>query len=260
VISRGNARGLVFVDDQDRRTFVELLARAVDRFGLVIYAYCLMSNHYHLVVETPRGNLSAAMRHLNGCYAQYFNRRQARCGHVFQARFRSILVETDSYLLVLCRYVVANPVRAGLCERLDEWPWSSYRATVGINAGEAFLAADRLLARFASARARARARYRSFVSEGLMEPLEPEVVGERLGTGRFLRDRFGCDVLPEIPRVQVEPLPPTLQELFAGVDTTPIATAYRLHGYTMREIAEYLGCHYSTVSRKLRAQEAVADP
>ena len=255
MIARGNARGLVFVDDADRRRFVDLLASVVERFGWVVYAYCLMGNHYHLVLETPRANLSAGMRQLNGCYAQYFNRRQSRCGHVFQARFRSILVETESYLLAVCRYVVLNPVRARLCSRPDGWLWSSYRGTAGIEAGEMFLAVDSLLVRFARGRKQAAARYRAFVAAGLGEPLDEQILGERLGEEEFLRDRFGCAFLPEVPRVQIEPLPPALERLFGGTDPAPIATAYREHGYTLREIAEYLGCHYSTVSRKLREQE-----
>jgi putative transposase len=255
LIARGNARGLVFVDDADRRRFADLLASVVERFGWVVYAYCLMGNHYHLVLETPRANLSAGMRQLNGCYAQQFNRRYARCGHVFQARFRSILVETDSYLLTVCRYVVLNPVRARLCPRPDGWLWSSYRGTAGIETSETFLAVDSLLARFARGREQAAARYRAFVAEGLGEPLEDRILGERLGEDEFLRDRLGCEFLPEVPRGQIEPLPPSLEQLFAGTDPTPIANAYREHGYTLREIAAYLGCHYSTVSRKLREQE-----
>lgn len=255
VIARGNAREFVVVDDRDRVRFLELLARVVERFDWIVYAYCLMGNHYHLVVETPRGNLSLGMRQLNGCYAQYFNRRYRRCGHVFQARFRSILVEKESYLLVVCRYVVLNPVRARLCCQPGEWPWSSYRGTAGIDASEDFLSADRLLARFASERRKARADYRAFVAAGVGEQLEEQVLGERLGEEVFLRDRFGCELLAEVPRVQIEPLPPPLEQLFAAADKTPIATAYRQHGYTLREIAEHLGCHYSTVSRKLRDQE-----
>jgi putative transposase len=214
-----------------------------------------MGNHYHLVLETPRANLSPGMRQLNGRYAQYFNRRHSRCGHVFQARFRAILVETDSYLLTVCRYVVLNPVRARLCRQPDGWVWSSYRGTAGIEATESFLAVDPLLARFARRRRQAEARYRSFVAEGLGEPLEEQILGERLGEDEFLRDRLGCGFLPEVPRVQIEPLPPSLERLFASTDPAPIATAYREHGYTLREIAAFLGCHYSTVSRKLRKQE-----
>jgi putative transposase len=256
VIARGNARDLVFVGEEDRSRFLELVGRVVERFGWVVYAYCLMGNHYHLVVETPRGNLSVGMRQLNGCYAQSFNRRYGRCGHVFQARFRSILVETDSYLLTVCRYVVLNPFRAGLCSKPEEWPWSSYRGTAGIDVCETFLAVEGLLAHFGAERRRAEAGYRAFVAGGLEEQLHEQVVGERLGEEDFLQNRFGHELRPEVPRAQIEPMPPLLEKLFAAGDEAPIATAYRQHGYTLREIAEYLGCHYSTVSRKLREQEA----
>jgi putative transposase len=257
LIARGNAREFVFVDDQDYCTFLDLVARVVDRFGWVVYAYCLMGNHYHLVVETPRGGLSRGMGQLNGAFAKSFNCRYRRCGHVFQARFRSILVESESYLKSLCRYVVLNPVRAGICRSPEEWLWSSYRATAGIDVREGFLACELLLARFDPVdRARARTRYRRFVAEGLGEALAEQVVGERLGGDEFLSDRFGRQLHPEIPRVQIEPLPPPLAELFWNGDRTPIATAYRQHGYTLPEIADHLGCHYSTISRKLRLEEA----
>lgn len=115
LIARGNARGDVYRDDADRSLFLETLAHTVARFDWICHAYCLMDNHYHLVVETPRANLPAGMRQLNGLYAQRFNRRHDRCGHVFQARYRSILIEKQEHLLTACRYVVLNPVRAGIC-------------------------------------------------------------------------------------------------------------------------------------------------
>jgi REP-associated tyrosine transposase len=257
LIARGNARGFVFLDDQDRRVFLELLARVVERFGWVVYAYCLMSNHYHLVVMTPRGGLSRGMGQVNGGYARYFNRCYGRCGHVFQARFRSILVESDSYLKGVCRYVVLNPVRAGLCRHPREWLWSSYRATAGIDRAPGFLAVEELLGMFASSRAAAEAAYRRFVDEGRGEALEQQVVGERLGGEAFLRQRLGDEFDPEIPRVQIEPLPPPLEQLFANGDPAAILSAYRRHGYTLKQIADHLGCHYSTISRKLRREETL---
>ncbi len=246
----------MFIDDLDRRLFLELFGRVVDRFGWLVFAYCLMGNHYHLVVETPRGQLSRGMGQLNGQYARHFNRRFDRCGHVFQARFRSILVERDSRRLVVCRYVVLNPVRAWLCQQPDEWRWSSYRATAGLELPPAFLAADQLLARFAATRERAQAAYRRFVADGLGDQLDQQVIGERLGGERFLRGRIPADA--EIPRAQAEPVPPSLAELFAGDDAAPILTAYRHHGYTLAQIADHLGCHYSTISRKLRDAELTA--
>jgi putative transposase len=259
LIARGNAREAIVRDDIDRRRFLDILGHVVDRFGWICHAYCLMDNHYHLVAETPLPNLPSGMRQLNGLYAQSLNGRHGRCGHVFQARYRSILIERDSYLLALCRYVVLNPVRAGMRPHPAEWPWTSYRATTGLADAEPFLTTDWLLAQFAPTRRLAQRRYRAFVEEGLAEALEEQVRGERLGDADFLRESFGFDPpLEEIPRVQVEPLPPLLDEIFAAAPRFPVVQAYRRHGYTLSQIAKYLGCSYSTVSRRLRREESQA--
>jgi putative transposase len=214
-----------------------------------------MDNHYHLLVETPRANLSLGMRQLNGLYARRFNLRHGRCGHVFQARFRSILVQRDSHLLRASRYIVLNPVRAGICAHPGDWASSSYRALAGSEPPRPFLCTEVLLGQFGARRASAQAAYRAFVEEGLADALEAEVCGERLGEESFLRERFGYDPpLAEIPRVQVEPVRAPLEAIFA-TGAQPVATAYREHGYTLRELAEHLGCHYSTVSRRLRREE-----
>jgi putative transposase len=255
VISRGNDRQTVFTAENDRALFLDVLAHTVERYTWLCHSYCLMGNHYHLLLETPRANLSLGMRQLNGLYARRWNLRHGRCGHVFQARFRSILVEKESRLLTTSRYIVLNPVRAGLCARPSEWRWSSYRALVGSDLVPDFLTTDLILGHFAKTRRAAQAAFRAFVSESLDEALSDQVRGERLGSDEFLRERFGLDSpLPEIPRVQIEPLRPPLAEIFAE-RSEPIAVAYREHAYTLREIAEHLGCHYSTVSRRLRREE-----
>ncbi len=123
VTARGNARRDIVEDDDDRRCFVDLLAETVQSRRWRLYAYCLMDNHYHLLVETPEPNLSRGMRQLNGVFTQRTNRRHGRVGHVFQGRYKSILVEREAYLLELCRYVVLNPVRAGMAARAGEWRW-----------------------------------------------------------------------------------------------------------------------------------------
>jgi putative transposase len=257
VIARGNARAPIYRDDSDRFAFFRILARVVDRFGWLCHAYCLMGNHYHLVVETPRPNLPTGMQQLNGPYAQWFNERHDLCGHVFQARYRSILVQKGGYLLALCRYVVLNPVRAGFCRGPGEYHWSSYRATAGIAPAEPFLTIDWLLGCFAGTRTAAQARYRAFLTEDDSDLVAARVRGERLGGTALLRASFGLEPpLAEIPRAHVEPLPPALAEIFAREPAAPISTAYRRHGYTLRAIAEHIGCHYSTVSRRLRQEEA----
>ena len=127
VTARGNERRDIFFDTTDREAFLNGLAASCDRFNWLCHAYCLMSNHYHLLIETPDGNLSAGMRQLNGCYTQQVNRRHGRVGHLFQGRFKGILVEKDAYLLEMARYIVLNPVRAGMVASPADWPWSSYR-------------------------------------------------------------------------------------------------------------------------------------
>ena len=136
VTARGNARNEIFIDDEDRRLFLDCLGEVVARFGWRCHAYCLMDNHYHLLIETPEGNLSRGMRQLNGVYTQRFNRRHGRVGHVFQGRFKAIVVDRDGYLLELCRYVVLNSMRAGVIKKLSatpgavtrqRWAWPNVR-------------------------------------------------------------------------------------------------------------------------------------
>lgn len=254
VITRGNARGAIVRDDDDRHDFLVLLTRAVDRYRWLCHAYCLMDNHYHLLIEVPLGNLPNGMRHLNGLYAQRFNARYDRSGHLFQARYRSILVEKNSYLLTVARYIVLNPVRASVVRRPGDYRWSSYPATAGLEEPPDFLTTDWLLAQFSSRRSLAQRRYREFVGSVLRDPA---VCGERVGTDPFLSLKLGRrDALPEVPRPQLQPLRPPLTEVFANEDR-PIATAYRVHQYRLREIAAHLGCHYSTVSRALDREETM---
>ena len=129
--SRGNEKKPIFKDDHDRESFLAILTRVNKRYHWICHAYCLMDNHYHLLLETPDGNLSLGMRQLNGVYTQAFNRRHNRAGHLLQGRYKGILVQKDSHLLEVSRYVVLNPVRARMAETADAWKWSSYRATAG---------------------------------------------------------------------------------------------------------------------------------
>ena len=186
VTSRGDRREPIFEDDEDRLRFLTVLAEVVERFNWLCHGYCLMTNHYHLVVETPDANLSKGMRQLNGLYTQASNRRHQRTGHLFQGRFKGILVDKDSYLLELTRYVVLNPVRAGMVKDPQAYEWSSYRAMVGQAPVPAWLATDGLLAQFGKRRSDARRRYGQFVREvsmiALMEPPMFVLMAPRRGT------------------------------------------------------------------------------
>src|SRR4051794_11921742 len=170
VTSRGNARQAIFLDDDDRRSFLLVLDRVVSRFRIVVHAFCLMDNHFHLLIETPDANLSKTIRQLNGVFTQTFNRRHGKVGHVLQGRFKAILVDRDSYLLELCRYVVLNPVRARITRKPDTYAWSSYRATAGLDAVPTFLTVEWILSQFGRQRAGAQRRYRAFVAEGSKLP------------------------------------------------------------------------------------------
>jgi REP element-mobilizing transposase RayT len=165
-MARGNDRRPIFVDDVDRYGFLVLLARTVVRHGWLCHAYCLMLNHFHLVLETPEPNLAAGMRELNGRYAQRFNVIRGRSGHVFGERYKAILVHRETHLLELARYVVLNPVRAGVCGDPSAWPWSSYAATAGRAPCPSFLTTSWLLAQFDDDPVLARLEYVRFVTDG----------------------------------------------------------------------------------------------
>ena len=255
--ARGNARQKIFWGDTDRQAFLATLAHVIARFGCLCHAYCLMDNHYHLLVETPRPTLARGMRQLNGVYTQTFNRRHRRGGHLFQGRYTAILVEKQPHLLELCRYVVLNPVRAGVTSRVGGWAWNSYRATAGLAPRPAFLTVEWVLGQLGSRRAQAQARYRAFVREGLGREPWQQLTGQiYLGSEAFIaRHTKGDAPLPEVPRAQWRPVRPRLERIFRAEGARAIPLAYREYGYRLREIAEYLGVHYATVSRRLRKAE-----
>ena len=255
--SRGNARQKVFFTDTDRELFLDTLSQVVSRYGWICHAYCLMANHYHLLVETPKANLSLGMRQLNGMYTQSFNRRHNRVGHLFQGRFKAILVEKESYLLELCRYIVLNPVRVKGKGEIRGWKWSSYRATAGLASVPEFLSTDWILGQFGKNRAKAQKQYRAFVREGLENRPWEELKGQiYLGSAAFIeRHSPGNQELKGIPRVQLKAVKPSLERIFAKSGKRAIVQAYKEHGYRLQEIAAHLGVHYATVSRRLKQME-----
>jgi REP element-mobilizing transposase RayT len=267
VTSRGNDRADIFLDDADRHAFLAVLDAVCQRMHWLCYAYCLMTNHYHLVIETPDGNLAAGMRQLNGVYTQRFNRRHDRVGHVFQGRYKAILVDRDAYLLELSRYVVLNPVRAGMVDAAGEWPWSSYRATAGQAPAPSSLAQGWLLSQFGRTTREAHQRYEQFVQDGLdqksiWQGLRRQIY---LGDDRFvdqMQTRLqDAEVLQEVPKVQRRPSPEPLRA-YAQAHPDPhnaMVAAYRSGGYTMKAVADYFGVHYSTVSRAVRRAEETVE-
>ena len=167
VTTRGNSGAPIFADDLDRSAFLCRLGHSVSRFEWKCFAFCLMGNHFHLAIRTPEANIARGMRALNGWYAQRFNWRHDRRGHLFEAPYHAELIEREAHLLEVTRYVVRNPVRAKVCQSPEEWPWSSYRAAIGLAPALPWFATGELLAGFGNTIERARRRYRSFVEEGV---------------------------------------------------------------------------------------------
>src|SRR4029079_18669732 len=149
VFDRGNNKNPTFLDDRDRHKFLELLGCAVQEFGWIVTAYVLMTNHYHLVIQLTERTLARGMKWLNQCYTQWFNFAHDRVGHVFQGRYKSPLVEKESYSLELLRYVVLNPVEAKIVARPEDYKWSSHRAVLGLTSVPEWLAVDDTLIQFA---------------------------------------------------------------------------------------------------------------
>ncbi|MBI2784642.1 MAG: transposase [Gammaproteobacteria bacterium] len=262
VTSRGDRQEPIFEDDEDRLAFLKILAEVVKRFNWLCHAYCLMTNHYHLVVETPDGNLSKGMRQLNGMYTQASNRRHGRMGHLFQGRFKAILIDKDSYLLELTRYVVLNPVRAGMVRQPGKYTWSSYGAMVGEAPAPDWLATDGLLSQFGKRRAEARQRYGRFVAEGISmgsiwESLRQQIYlgDEKFVTRMQRKARVEGDEL-SIPRAQRRKPAPSLAALAARHPhrDDAIVAAYATGTYSYREIADHFGIHLATVGRIVRSR------
>lgn len=265
VTARGDRKKDIYEDDDDRHAFLSVLAGVADRFNWLVHAYCLMSNHYHLLIETPDGNLAKGMRQLNGVYTQYSNRRYGRTGHLFQGRYKAILVQKESYLLEVARYVVLNPVRAQMVRSAGDWPWSSYRATAGRRDTPAWLTTDWILSAFASRRADAVLKYRRFVSEGRGQPAPWHALANQvlLGDEHFVDDmqnrlRQQNRDLAEVPRHQRPGRALSLDHYAESASSrnAAIAAAYGSGGYSMSEIGAHFGLHYSTVSRIIKVQEA----
>ena len=268
ITARGNARGNIVIDDRDRQRWLEALGETCDRFNWACYSYCLMDNHYHCLIETPEGNLSQGMRQLNGSYTQFFNRQHRRVGHLFQGRYLAILVEKETYLLELCRYIVLNPVRAKMVEAVLDWPWSSYRSAVGATAPPAWLDVKWQLSCFGSSMKEARRLYIEFVAQGLgrVSPLKEIKNQIYLGSESFVQSvqkaiEEGED-LSEVPKIQKRGVakPLAYYEQNSNTQSEAMARAYLSGSYSMRKIAKYFDVHYATVSRAVKQHEGKVAP
>ena len=260
VTSRGDRRESIDEDDIDRECFLKICEQVVENFNWICHAYCLMTNHYHLIIETPDGNLSKGMRQLNGVFTQASNRRHRRSGHLFQGRYKAVLVDADAYLLELTRYVVLNPVRARMVVDPGEWPWSSYRVMTGEVIAQPWLSTDGLLAQFATQREDAIRRYIEFVAQGIGQ----ESIWNNLNRQVFLGDnnfvlrmqnkikRLNQDV--NIPKAQRRPPAQPLEEIekTCGSRNHTIVVAYSTGEYSYQQIANFFNVHFTTVGNIVR--------
>jgi putative transposase len=272
VTSRGNERQDIFEEDKDRWAFLRLLEEAVEEHRVLIHAWVLMDNHYHLVVETPEMNLPVFMARLNGIYTIKFNKRRRRAGHLFQGRYKSIHVDKDNYLKQLCRYVVLNPVRAKLCDHPGKWKWSSYRATAGLEEAPKWLSVEWVLGQFGRREKAARKTYRQYV---LSDMKKPERVWDKatnklyLGGEEFLAKMEGLvkkDRALDVPKYQRLIVRPKMEEVLKRVarvyglkvedlrvrkrfgNEAGDAAVYLLkreYGYSLKEIGKWFGIGFS---------------
>lgn len=258
VTSRGNERRSIFRSDRDRRTFLTLLEQAAKRFRWSVTAYVLMTNHFHLVIQTPDPNLSRGMQWLNGTYAAWFNHRHQRAGHLFQGRFHAFLVEKEGYFAELLRYVVLNPVRAKIVERPENYRWSSYRATAGLEAAPAWLDVASALVWLADEPTAAKTAYREFVMEriGCQERLWDKVthamyLGREEWTKRMrklVESRPRSTDHPKPQRAVGRPDLRTIVKAVAATCSTSQEAVRSVRGGPLRRLIAWLGWHEGLIT------------
>ena len=275
VTSRGKERKAVFKSKPDREKFLEYLESGTWRYDAVIHAYCLMDNHYHLLVETPSGNLPQIMRHINGAYTTYFNINRARSGQLFQGRYKALLVDVDEYAKELSRYMHLNPVRAQMRSRPEGYAWSSYRSYIGKRKSPEWLKRDLILDYFAAIKPLAEKRYRGFVNELLgveyKSPLSGVVGSTLLGSQSFVdfikaNYIYGQKPDEKIPALQELADRPSIAQISAVVDTfswkeAGLSRSVKMYlcrqysGARLKEIGAFFGIGESGISQASRRIE-----
>ena len=269
VTSRGNEQKEIFKSNKDRERFLYYLETATERYGAVIHIYCLMNNHYHLLLETPRGNLSQIMRHINGAYTTYFNVKRKRSGHLFQGRYKAILIEADEYAKELSRYIHLNPVRAGMVEKPEEYPWSSYNHYTGKTKCPEWLKRDFILGYFDKKESLAQKKYEQFVKimigKSYESPLKDVTASTLLGDKVFVieiiekyLDRKKQD--RNLPSLRNLPEKRSVREICEVIDAMceekkrlakgmSIYICHKYSGARLKEIGNYFGISESGITR-----------
>ncbi len=273
ITSRGNERKAIFKSKRDRTKFLSYLESASERYDAVIHAYCLMENHYHLLLETPRSNLSQILHHINGAYTTYFNVKRNRAGHLFQGRYKAILVEKDAYCQELTRYIHLNPVRARVAERPAEYTWSSYRYFIGLKESPRWLKDDSILGYFDKDRKIAQRLYRNFVEKGLgkdlEDPLKDVFASTFLGKEEFVswaKEKWiaykNADVrnVPVLKRLMSKPSFEKIDEIVESVVGREnrlfkkfcLYSSHQVVGFPLKETGAYYHMRGSAVSQSSR--------
>lgn len=261
VTARGNAGGAIFFSERDRWMWLRLLDITCRRFDFRVYAYCQMTNHYHVMVETPNGHLGRGIKYLNSCYSQSINRQHERFGHLLQGRYKAILVQKECHLMELCRYLVRNPVRAEMVKDVVEWPWSSYHATVGLANASEWLDTNWILSQFHSDRHCAIAAYKAYVQDGVNSPNPLKAARDRLilGDTSFAeqsRDKLLTRDLSRFTREQRRAASLSLEECaekYPNRDEA-MAQAYKTTNFSMIQIGRFFGVSVTTVARAVNSR------
>jgi putative transposase len=263
VTSRGDRKTIIYRDDLDRAAWMSTLGLVCARYNFQVHSFCQMTNHYHVVLETVEGNLAQGMRQLNGLYSQYFNRRHELVGHLFQGRYKAVLVQRESYLLELARYVVLNPLRAGIVTSPDSWPWSSHACTMGTVPAPLWLDTWSILRHFGSKSDSAREAYRHFVLAGVGQesPLKKTRHQLLLGDEAFVAQAQQAALTSEflaVAKTQRRAVSLSLADYQVRYPTRDeaMAQAYHSTAYTMEQIAAHFGVSSKTVSRAVKCLEA----
>jgi putative transposase len=273
VTSRGNERRAIFKTDKDRERFLSYLQSGHERYGAMIHVYCLMDTHYHLLLETPRGNLSEILHHINGAYTTYFNVKRQRAGHLSQGRYRAILVEKDAYCQELSRYIHLNPLRAGMVKDLGRYPWSSYPYYIGLKEKPSWLETGDILGYFGEEGLRTQGKYRGYVQEAigaeLRDPLASVFASPFLGSQEFIK-QVGqkTKILKDADTRNIQALKamvetPSLEEIKKRVGDVVnpegpffkkfcIHIGHRYGGFSLKEIGRFYNMKESAVSQASR--------
>lgn len=267
ITSRGNNRKKIFLSRNDYQNFLIILSDVTKRYNWVCYAYCLMPNHYHLLIKTLDPNLAIGMRQLNGKYTQSFNVKHKKVGHLFQGRYKSILVQDERYLYQLIRYIVLNPLKANLVKLLNLWPWSSHKEMIGAGEASKYFSKKQALLLFDKDPEQAKNVYIEHIKAKISNEKAWEDLKGGLVLGsyefldsikRFLKEK--SEVI-EIPKRERFANRPGLRELFDEDKLTKkqrnevVYLAYIEYGYTLTEIGRHLDMHYTSVSKIVRKME-----